>query len=96
MNHAFTVYVVKMTEYERGWGSRPDGYLAFRNEDAAVAYVDAKTKDRPHPAPDEYVDYEMVGYLGCSPQFLGRITKSNLPLMYFDHLNDLKMGASSS
>lgn len=55
------VYVVEMTEYERGWGNRPDGYLAFATEEDADAYLKAEYQirwGRSVPEYTEYTDYE--------------------------------------
>ncbi len=56
------VYVIEVVEHERGWGQRPDGYILFPSEEHAKEYVDRRTKDRFGPAPDWYLNYEMIGY----------------------------------
>jgi hypothetical protein len=33
------VYQVDWTEYERGWGSKPDGYSRFLTKEAAAAMI---------------------------------------------------------
>lgn len=83
-------YVVEMTEYERGWGQRPDGYMAFLTEDAANEYITEQTKDRTGSAPDVYVNYSKVGYRETNPKFLTSIKKSPSKRIYFDRMNELK------
>lgn len=48
------VYVVPWTEYERGWGSRPDGYSVHSTKELAEKYVNDTCGDRSGPVPDEY------------------------------------------
>lgn len=83
-------YVVEMTEYERGWGQRPDGYVAFLTEDAANEYIAEQTKDRTGSAPDVYVNYSKVGYRETNPKILTSIKKSPSKYMYFERMNELK------
>lgn len=33
------VYQIDWTEYERGWGSKPDGYSRFLTKEAALAMI---------------------------------------------------------
>jgi hypothetical protein len=88
--NVMVVFVVEMTEYERGWGSRPDGNLAFVSEDAAKKYVQKQTADRTGPAPDEYVAYDLVGYRECTPAFFQKLKDNSRGFQYFDRLGELK------
>lgn len=67
-----SVHVIEGTEYERGWGRRPDGYVAFMSKDAAEMYI-ANYIERNHPVgssvPDEYTVYEYIGLKECSQAF---------------------------
>jgi len=67
-----TVHVIEGTEYERGWGCRPDGFAAFPTEEAAKAWIrdyDRKYNNLPS-APDEYTKYEYLGLREASPTFV--------------------------
>lgn len=90
MEQATVVYVVEMTERERGWGQRPDGFFAFPTEEKAKAYVNNQTKDRTGPAPDEYVSYDLIGYRECSQAFLDKLAEGRHSRVYFDRLGELK------
>lgn len=94
MQQANVVFIVEMTEYERGWGQRPDGFLAFVTEDAAKAHVYEETADRTGPAPDEYVSYSMIGYRACSSAFLQKTltaaTSLDRPFIYVDQVRELQ------
>jgi hypothetical protein len=83
------VYVVQMTEYERGWGQRPDGNLAFVNEADAREYVALQTADRTGPVPDEYVAYNLVGYRECSKAFFEQLRCNDRGFKYFDRIGEL-------
>ncbi len=83
------VYIVQMTEHERGWGQRPDGNLAFVSEASAKEYVNEATKDRKPPVPDEYTSYHMDGYKECSPAFFKRFAKEKKVHLYVHRLADL-------
>jgi len=50
----FAAYKIEWTEYECGWGSRPDGYSYHATKELAKAYVDDYWKDMPKETPDEY------------------------------------------
>lgn len=85
------VYIVEMTEHERGWGQRPDGNLAFVTEADAKSYVDKVTADRKGPVPDEYTSYHMVGYRECSAEFFSRFEKNKTVRLYVHRLGDLRV-----
>lgn len=55
---SFTAYKIDWTEYERGWGSRPDGTTLHNSKEIADAYIDdfiiEQTKRYGKTAPDEY------------------------------------------
>jgi hypothetical protein len=91
MTSPIVAYLVEMTEYERGWGSRPDGYLAFPTEADARAYVTRQTAGRSiHNVPDEYVAYSMVGYRDCSQRVIDIMQHSGRGFTYIDRLHELK------
>lgn len=49
-------YRIRYTEYERGWGSRPDGFRDFDILDEAKAAADAFNAQNTAPtAPDWYM-----------------------------------------
>jgi hypothetical protein len=50
-----TLYAVHWTEYERGWGSRPDGIQFFDSEDRAKNHIAKVMAERDaRSVPDEY------------------------------------------
>ena len=53
-----SLYCIQWTEYERGWGTRPDGRSYYSSkEDAMKAYHKAfEGRDSHGPAPDEYTN----------------------------------------
>lgn len=51
MNKVFRVH---WTEYERGWGQRPDGTSYHKTKKIAENFVDKVHGDRTGPVPDEY------------------------------------------
>lgn len=57
-------FVLIATEYERGWGSRPDGYVCFKTEADADAFLkkDEERKKATKDVPDEYTDFTKYGY----------------------------------
>jgi hypothetical protein len=76
-------------EYERGWGSKPDGYLAFASEEQAHAYRDEQYKDRTNKVPDYYENYEDAGWHPLSEKnAMSLMTRSDRPYLYFDHIRD--------
>ncbi len=50
------LYAVSYTEYERGWGCRPDGCSFHRSKEEADAYVARLAGPRNGPVPDEYTN----------------------------------------
>lgn len=83
------VHVIEGTEYERGWGQRPDGYVAFLSEEAAKAYINEYDKDFNNLArtPDEYTKYEYVGATRCSNGFFNVVTTKGRH--FFDKLSEM-------
>ena len=82
------VAVIEMTERDRMMGPRPDGYIVFASSEEAVHYMDVQTKGRKLSVPDEYIQYEALGFIECSVPFYERLaTKEHL---YIDKLAELK------
>jgi hypothetical protein len=50
------LYAVSYTEYERGWGQRPDGTSYHRSEEDAKAFTKRIHGDRSGSVPDEYTN----------------------------------------
>ena len=50
-----SVYRVFLTEYERGWGSRPEGHSDFDTFEKAKEYQTNFNKDNTGPVPDWYM-----------------------------------------
>lgn len=61
MRTAVLAHVVSVTEYERGWGQRPDGYHLFNSRDKAEAWIKNQYKGRSGPVPDCYESYDYSG-----------------------------------
>lgn len=49
-----TLPALRWTEYERGWGQRPDGFTVHRDEATARQYVKDYWAKQPKAVPDEY------------------------------------------
>lgn len=49
-----TAYAVNWTEYERGWGARPDGHTLHVSREQAEQHVRDYMAKLPIKAPDEY------------------------------------------
>jgi hypothetical protein len=84
-----TVHVIEGTEYERGWGQRPDGYAAFTSEAAARKFIveyDRKWNSAKH-APDEFTKYEYIGIKNCSPGFYKVVYSCDVK--HFNKLSEL-------
>lgn len=55
----FFVYVLDVTEHERGWGMRPDGYVCFVDGEVAHQWRLERYKDRnTNSVPECYDTYE--------------------------------------
>lgn len=83
------VHVIACTEYERGWGSRNEGYMAFMSETAAKKFC--SDYDAQHntasTAPDWYMKWSYDGTYTCSAEFLARVLKEPVA---FTRLKELK------
>lgn len=57
-----TVYPLEITEYERGWGSRHDGYLLFLSDADRIKFLqhDAQEKRKESVVPDYYLAYTSI------------------------------------
>ena len=84
-----SVHVIEGTEHERGWGQRPDGYIAFLTEAEAKQYIsDYNRKYNNLPsAPDEYTTYAYIGVKQCSFEFFEEVTAKGRK--YYDRTSDL-------
>lgn len=50
----YTLYRVEWTEYERGWGNRPDGTTYYPTKEIAVKKIKDYWDNRPKATPDCY------------------------------------------
>lgn len=50
----YLVFVIPWTEFERGWGQRPDGYSIHLTREDAKRFIDVYWASRPDEVPDEY------------------------------------------
>ncbi len=87
---ARVLFVVEIVEYERGWGQRPEGYLAFLNEAAADNHIADEYKDRVGSAPDVYWNYNKIGYKDASPESISKAKKAKNKRIYVDKIDELK------
>lgn len=72
-----TVFPLAITEYERGWGSRPDGYLFFLSEEDRAWFLnhDREEKDQTgDEVPDWYLSYNLVNPLGLPEHLANKIS----------------------
>lgn len=91
MNEPIKVlYIIDITEHERGWGQRPDGHIGCLTEAAADEYIKRKTTGRTGHAPDIYESYSKRGYVEVSPTVYMSFASTNAESMYFDKLSELK------
>jgi hypothetical protein len=69
------VHVIEGTEYERGWGSRPDGYIAFKSKAEADAYITGYNKEYNSAAhaPDCYTTFSYIGEKWAGKKFMKRM-----------------------
>jgi hypothetical protein len=88
MENALVLAVVECTEFEQGWGQRPDGYFGFLTEEDANAFIRSQTSGRSGSAPSIYVNYEYIGLKETSKDNLLAVARSRKK--YFDKLADLK------
>ena len=84
------VHVIQCTEYERGWGSRNEGYMAFMSETAAKKFC--SDYDAQHntasTAPDWYMKWSYDGTYTCSLDFLTKVLeKHQVP---FNRMSELQ------
>lgn len=83
-------FAVNWTEYERGWGSRPDGHTLHVSKELAEKFVEDYWAKMPDDVPDEYsspspvfhvdVDQETMDRLSVEGSFWGHPTRQ-LPML---------------
>lgn len=73
-----TVHVIEGTEYEAGWGQRPDGFIAFLSKEDAELFIKDwnKNHNSAKHAPAVYVAYRYIGIRECSENFFDKIQNS--------------------
>jgi hypothetical protein len=76
------VHVVHGTEHERGWGWRPDGYVAFLDKASADQWIDGyhKTNNNQKRVPDNYTTYAYFGAVECSDGFYKAVQQKGFKL----------------
>lgn len=71
------VFPLAITEYERGWGSRPDGYMFFLSEEDRAWFLkhDQEEKNQTGDVvPDWYLSYGLVNPLGLPENLANKIS----------------------
>ena len=71
-----TVFPLAITEYERGWGSRPDGHMFFLSEEDRAWFLkhDQEEKDQSgNVVPDWYLAYDRVNPFGLTEALANKI-----------------------
>jgi len=69
-------FIVSITEYERGWGCRPEGYFIFDTEETATKYIKSILAKRGTKVPDCYDDYNPIGYKPISEEIFNELSNS--------------------
>lgn len=52
----YALYAIYWTEYERGWGQRPDGITYYTSKESADESYNKAFEDRGGGAPDDYTN----------------------------------------
>lgn len=84
-----SAYVLRITEHERGWGSRPEGYYVFGSKDDATAFLIRETAGRTGVAPDVYESYDHVGYHPIGPEFQRMLEITKATKVHVRRLDEL-------
>lgn len=79
----YSCYKIAWTEYERGWGCRPDGNSFHKTKDDAEAYIkwywDREKKSNPSGiAPDEYMTPGKPTLVEVTKEFHDRLQQQNI------------------
>lgn len=79
-------FFLQITEYERGWGSKPDGCAVFLTEEAAREFCNEEMKKREKrvDVTDYYVNYDIVGYRPINKKVAEALVKSPNGRTYVD------------
>jgi hypothetical protein len=86
---ARVLFVIEIIEYERGWGQRPEGYLAFLNESSADNYIADEYKGRTSEAPSVYLNYQKIGYKDASSEAILSVKTAENKRIYIDNISQL-------
>lgn len=91
-NPSSYVHVIEGTEFERGWGSRPDGFVAFLSEAAAMKFIEdyERVFNAGTVAPNEYTIYSYVGLKSCSATFFEILSKEQHNVSHFRRMGELR------
>lgn len=83
-------FVLECTEYERGWGQRPDGYLIFQTEEDLSKFLedDAREKRATTETPAYYSAYHRLPARKARADFFGMLPPDRR-CKYVDKLSDL-------
>lgn len=85
--HEMLIHYIVGTEHERGWGQRPDGYVAFLTRDDAHRWMKDyyATVNNAPSVPDVYTSYSYVGVMKAGPDTMKRFTSA-----WYVHASDKK------
>lgn len=72
------LYCIEWTEYERGWGQRPDGETYYATKEAAEAAYKEAFEGRTGSAPDYYVNPSKPKLVEVDEELYEKIMKRDL------------------
>jgi|CXWL01.1.fsa_nt_gi hypothetical protein len=80
------------TEYERGWGQRPDGASLHVSEDVAKKYIKDYWDRQPKKVPDDYSkeDQSTPMKVKVSDQLFEQISKTGSLMLWQGEFNKLR------
>lgn len=91
MDDVKVLYAVEITESERGWGQRPEGYICLLTEEAAAEYIRRKEAEMPRDhVPAVYWSYTKRGYHEVHPTVHAKAKAAAPKAWYVDRLEDLR------
>ncbi len=88
----FALYATKWTEYERGWGQRPDGITLFEDRSTGEKHIEEHYAKRGNgPAPDEYSNPSKLELVEVSENLYNEVMSKGSLWLSTNNINQLTL-----
>lgn len=82
------IYISHITEYEKGWGSKPDGIVISNDLEKLKTYIEPYNK-REKGSYELFWNYSLPVEVLCDDKDIDSLTFNEAGIIYYDGIHDI-------